>query len=302
MPCCFRSARRAAAETVYSRSRSPLARHGRPLTRAEETCFLICNPNAMGEIYIGGSCNSSVLSNELRNKLGADALEVDFMFAHRQIVFQTLLVNASKRPQKIAGRRSQSFNCVDMDLSHSIAIVISGPLFLAVTSRTVGAIEAVVALPFIGVTGDLRLCVPLHVFLQRLTISMMAHSQATLPTLPANRPDNWRSIIVIRAAPTLLVGSSTWWIQRITVFPPFFPPRSETSHRFQSLHQATPSGLTSHTRWLGFSCATVVRTGGRATVPRIKRSQGHPCKPRALTTPRVGAQGCCPQKWSWYRG
>ena len=117
------------------------------------------------------------------------------MFAHRQIVFQTLLVNAAKRPQKVAGRRPQSFDGVDMNLSHAISIVISRPLFLAVTNRAVCSIDAVVALPFICVTGGLLLCVSMHVLLQRLAIGMVAHSQATLPTLPANRPDDGRPII-----------------------------------------------------------------------------------------------------------
>jgi hypothetical protein len=86
-----------------------------------------------------------------------------------------------------------------MDLSHSISIVISCPLFLAVTDRAAGAIDAVVALPFIGGTSGLRFCVLLHVLLQRLAIGTVAHSQATLPPLPANRSDNWRPIIFIRA-------------------------------------------------------------------------------------------------------
>jgi hypothetical protein len=55
------------------------------------------------------------------------------MFAHRQIVFQTLFVNTSERAQKVAGCRPQSFDGVDMHLSHSISIVISRPLFLAMT-------------------------------------------------------------------------------------------------------------------------------------------------------------------------
>src|SRR5574341_2558629 len=147
------------------------------------------------------------------------------MFAHRQIVFQTLLVDTSKRAQKVADRRPQSFDCVDMDLSHSIAIVISCPLFLAVTDRAAGAIDFVVALPFIGVTSGLRLCVPLHVLLQRLAIGMVAHSQATLPTLPAHRSDNWRPIIFIRAVSALLVGSAPRRIKRIAGGFSFFPPR-----------------------------------------------------------------------------
>jgi len=198
------------------------------------------------------------------------------MFAHGQIVLQTLLVNAAKRAQKVAGRRPQSFDGVDMDLAHSIAIVIPRPLFLAVTNRAVGALDSIVALPFIGVTGGFLLGVSMDVLLQRLPSGLVAHAQATLPTLPAHRPDDWRPIIGIRAVPTLLVGAAPRRIKRITVFFPFFPRRSETSHRFQCLYQAMPSGLKSHTRWLGFVCASDARTGERATVPRLRRSPGRP--------------------------
>jgi len=224
------------------------------------------------------------------------------MFAHRQIVFQTLLVNAAKRAQKVAGCRPQSFDSVDRHLSHSISIVISRPLFLAVTNRAVGSIDSGVALPFIGITSGLLLCVPMHVLLQRLAIGMVAHAQATVPTLPAHRPDDWRPSIFLRAVATPLVGSAPRRIKRIAVFVPFFPPRSETSHRFQSPHRATPSGLTAHTRWLGFFCASDGRTGVRATVPRLRRSPVHPYKHRAITTPRAGAQGCCRQRGFQYRG
>src|SRR5712692_2271423 len=224
------------------------------------------------------------------------------MFAHRQIVFQPLLVNAAKRSQKVARRRPQAFDCVDMNLSHSISIIISRPLFLAVTHRAGCALDAVVALPFSGVTGGLLLGVPRHVLLQRLAIGRVAHAQATLPPLPAHRPDDGRSIIFIRAVSTPLVGSAPRRIKRIAVFFTFFPPRSETSHQFQYLHRATHSGLTSHRRWLGVCGATAARTGARATVPRLRRSQVRPCKPRAITTPLVGAQGCCPQRWYRYRG
>src|SRR5262250_1382390 len=104
------------------------------------------------------------------------------MFTHRQIVFQTLLVNPAKRSQKVAGCRPQSLDCVDMHLSHSIPIIISGPFFLAVTNRAVVPVDSSVALPFVCVTGGLLLCVPMHVLLQSLAIGMLAHSQATLPT------------------------------------------------------------------------------------------------------------------------
>lgn len=224
------------------------------------------------------------------------------MVAHRQIVFQARLVNAATRAQKVAGCRPQSFASVPMHLSHSIAIVISRPLFLAVTNGVVGSIDAIVALPFSGITRGRLLGVPLPVLLPRLAIGRVAHAQATVPTLPAHRPDAWRPIIFIRAVATPLVGSAPRRIKRLAGFVPFFPPRSATSPRFQSPPRAPSSGLTSPRRWLGFVCASDVGTGVSATVPRLRRSPVHPYKHLAITPPRVGAQGCCPQRWFQYRG
>src|SRR5215475_6474740 len=128
------------------------------------------------------------------------------MVAHRQIVFQARLVNAATRAQKVAGCRPQSFASVPMHLSHSIAIVISRPLFLAVTNGVVGSIDAIVALPFSGITRGRLLGVPLPVLLPRLAIGRVAHAQATVPTLPAHRPDHWRLLFFTRARATQLVA------------------------------------------------------------------------------------------------
>ena len=68
-----------------------------------------------------------MLSDKLRDELGADAFTIDFMFADRQIAFQTLLMNTSERAQKVAGCRPQPFDGVDLDLSYAIAILISRP-------------------------------------------------------------------------------------------------------------------------------------------------------------------------------
>jgi hypothetical protein len=166
----------------------------------------------------------------------------------------------------------------------------------------VGAIDAGVALPFIGVTGGLLLCLPLPVLLQSLAIARGAPAPAPVPPLPAHRPDDGRPLIFIRAVSTPLGGSAPRRSTRSAVFFTFFPPQSETSQQFQYRPRAPPAGLKSPTRWLGFCGATAARPGGRATVPRLRRLPVRPCPPRALTPLRVGAQGCCRQSGSQYRG
>ena len=124
-----------------------------------------------------------MLSDKSSDKRGTDAFEIDLMFAHGQIVVQILLVDSAKRAQKIAGGRPQAFDGVGMDLADAIAVVIARPFFLAVTHGVVGTLDAVVALPFIRVTGGVFLGVAVHVLLQRLPIGMLAHAQPTLPTV-----------------------------------------------------------------------------------------------------------------------
>ena len=71
-----------------------------------------------------GSCKESVLSDELRDELGADAFEVDCMFAHRQIVFQPLLVHAAKRTQKVAQTCPYPFESVTIHFPNAITILV----------------------------------------------------------------------------------------------------------------------------------------------------------------------------------
>ena len=76
-------------------------------------------------------------SDKPSDELGADAFEIDLMFAHGQIVVQILLVDSTKRAQKIACGGPQAFDGVGMDLADAIAVVIARPFFLAVTHRVV---------------------------------------------------------------------------------------------------------------------------------------------------------------------
>ena len=170
------------------------------------------------------------------------------MFAHGQIAMQIFLVDAPKRAQEIARGCPQPFDRVGMHLADAIAIVIACPFLLAMTHGVMDTIDAVVALPFIRITGGVFLGVAVPMFLQRLPIGMLAHAQAALSTVPADGPDYGWTIIRIGPMASAFVRAAARWIARVTVFIPFFPPRSETSHRFLSRRLVTPAGLTSYTR------------------------------------------------------
>ena len=155
------------------------------------------------------------------------------MLTHRQIVLQVLFVNTTKRSQEITRRRPQPFNRIRMHFAHTIAVIISRPLVLAVTDRSVRPLDLIVALPFIGITSGLWLGVVMYMLVQGLAIRMLANAQAALPTLSANRANHWWSVIFIAAMTSSLVGSTSRRVKRIAVLFAFFPPRSETSRLAQ---------------------------------------------------------------------
>jgi hypothetical protein len=200
-------------------------------------------------------------------------------------------------PQKITCCRPQAFDRVGMNFSYSITVIISCPLFLAVTDRAVRSLDLIVALPFIGVTLGRLLGITMHVLLQSLAVCMPTDSQAALPTLSANGSNHRWPIIFIRAVPALLVRSATWRIQRISMLFAFFPPRSGTSRQSQSRNLAVESGSTSHKHSVGFSCATCVLIDVIVQVPWPVLSMVRPCRHHAVATQLVATKDCYQRKW-----
>jgi len=162
------------------------------------------------------------------------------MFAHRQVVVQILLVDFTKRVQKVARRGPQAFDGVGMNLVDTIAIVIPCPFFLPMTYSVVSTLEPVVALPFICVTSGVSFGVAMYVLLQRFALGMVTNAQATLPTMTPHGSDNGKPIVVVRAMPALLVSAAPGRIKGIGVFLSFLPPRSETSQPSPCRAPATP--------------------------------------------------------------
>jgi hypothetical protein len=131
---------------------------------------------------------------------------------------------------------------------------------------------------------------------------MLTHAQATLPTVATDSPDDRRPIVVVRPVPTLFVGAASGRIQRIGVFLPFFPPRSETSPPSLCRDPARPARSTSHSHWLGGACANERRTGARARVLQLRRLPVRLCRLHALTTQHSGAPSYSRQRGFPYRG
>ena len=81
---------------------------------------------------------------------------------------------------------------------------------------------------------------------------MMHHSQPDLPTITAYGPHDGGAVIIVSTMPPLFIGPTAGWIIWITVIVTFFPPRSETSRQFQSVHLVRGFGADPVGRWLEF--------------------------------------------------
>ena len=122
-----------------------------------------------------------------------------------------------------------------MNLSDTIAIIITGPFFFTVTDRGVGTDDMIVALPFIGVNHDPNLSEGVDVVFQGLLVGMMHYSQAYLSTVTAYGANDRGAVIIVSAMPLLFIGPTAGRIIWVAVIVTFFPPRSETSRQFQSV-------------------------------------------------------------------
>ena len=159
--------------------------------------------------------------------------KVDAVFTHGNIARQMSLVHAAKGSQEVARPGPHSLRRVDVDLTNAIAIVIACPFVFTMINGDTVALNLLVASPLIGIRHRVRLSEPSHMLLQGLAIGVFNHTQAHLPTFSPNRADDRRPIIVIGAVPSLFVGAPSRGIGRIAVLFAFFPPHSETFHRFQ---------------------------------------------------------------------
>ena len=220
------------------------------------------------------------------------------MFTHSDIVFQVLFVDPAKGAQKVSDRSPQAFNRVGVDLPDAIAIVIPRPLSARMTNDDMRPIHLVVPCPLIAVTRRLVAGVLLPVALQRLPVRAFANPQPTLAAAPTNRTHNRRAVLGVGPMAPFLVRAATRRICLVFVRFAFFPPRSETSHRFPYSDLSTASLAACDIHWLASACATCEHSVGRVRVLRPKSGCFPLGPPRARATPFAAAANDCPQRAS----
>jgi hypothetical protein len=163
------------------------------------------------------SSTSAMQSNQVRDERGRDTLEIDAELTHGNVTTEILLVNTTKRAQKIAHRSPHPLNGIDMHLADAVAVVITCPLFRLVRNRRVRADDVVVALPFVSVHLATSLGVPVDTIVQSLFVGVLNHAQTHLPTLAPYCANDWRSVVVVSAMPPPFVGPSAGRTARISV-------------------------------------------------------------------------------------
>jgi len=218
------------------------------------------------------------------------------MFAHRHIVVPVLLMHAAKGTQKVSQRLPQAFNRVDVNLTDAIAIIVARPLSRTMTDGRVPTVQLVVALPLVAVTGRASGDELLHVPVPRLLVSALCYSQAAV-AVASDSSDDRRAVILVCTVTPFLIGSTTRRISLVLMLFSFFPPRSETSRRFQSGSLSRASLPTSRTRSLANACARYEHSGERATVLQLRPENFHLCRRRAGARRPVAGASCCQKRW-----
>lgn len=207
-------------------------------------------------------------------------------------------MNSTKGAEEIAQGRPQAFKGIEMPLPNAIALLVTRPFFRPVTAGAVRTRQAGVAVPLIPGASRAAASEGFHVAVHDLFRSLFDHAQATLPAPPPNRPDPGGPVIVVGAVAALLIGATPGRVVLVGVFVPFFPPRAETSHRFQVADLSRGSHPTAHTPWLGAPSARYVRSAARAPLLRLTLVHSRLCTPRALIRRLAGDANYCRKRGS----
>jgi len=146
-----------------------------------------------------------------------------------------------------------------MDFPDAIPIIVPCPFFLTMIDRGVGTDDMVVALRLIGVDDTLGLSETMDMRLQDGLSGIGHNPQPYLACFTSHCAHNRRTVIGISASPRPLIGPRTRRVSPVEVFVSFFPPRSETSRRFQSVHPRGACRVASKSHCLASRAAGLTR-------------------------------------------
>jgi hypothetical protein len=131
-------------------------------------------------------------------------------------------MHTTEYPQIRPQSRPHAFAGIGVRFARPVAIRVARPFSRAVTHRRVRALNRGIAVIFIGVDMCARPSELLDMCAQRRLLRVQYDPQPHLAADPTHRPEYWRSVIGIGTAPTTLIRSRAWWIERVEMLVTFF--------------------------------------------------------------------------------
>ena len=116
---------------------------------------------------------------------------IDSKFVNGDITGQVFLMNAAKRTKEIAQTGPAAFIGIDMHFPDPIPIVIPSPFIFTVTDRVPDALEFVVTVILIGISGGFRLSELLDERTQARPLSIFHHPHPDLTRGPTLDDTTW---------------------------------------------------------------------------------------------------------------
>src|SRR5690606_35541034 len=232
-----------------------------------------------------GSWVKRVKGNQLSNESGRDTFDIASEFTQGNVASQVLLMNPFERTNEVAHIGPQPFGGVAVDFTEAVPIVIARPFMLTMTDAVALTSDAVVALVFIGVDNRLAQGKAVRMGTQSGTLGVCHHPPPHLSGFASYHAQHRRTIISVGTTTPLLVSPAARRVGRIKMFLPFFPPRSETSHRFRSRYRVVGYRVASGWRWLAVHGGCPARSGSSRPTQRPAWSSLHLLAPRAAARP-----------------
>ena len=184
------------------------------------------------------------------NKHRRNVFEISAKLSHCDIFAQINFVNTLERAQVISHICPHAFSCVRVDFPNTIAIVVTCPFMFSMANGLMFPNNVIVRVPLICITSRIFQCKPMNMSCQCLSICVVNHAQACLPTFSSYRSDNWRTIIIVGSMPAPFVGSFSWRVFGIRMSFTFFPPNSGTFRLFQNEYRGARYSVVQFLRWL----------------------------------------------------
>ena len=186
-------------------------------------------------------------------------------------------MNTPQGTQEVAHRGPHPFSRVDMHFADVISIIVTRPLLGTVADGGMRPDDVLVALPLIREYYGLCQSKAMHMRHQGSCVGVRNYTQADLATLPPDRADDGRPIVIVGAVSAPFVSSSAGGIVGISVTFPFFPPHSETSRPFQFARRAKHRQVEAFLPWLGGPCAARAPSGAITRSRELSLPSVRPC-------------------------